>query len=127
MPYISVRFSSPVLRDTIESYIELTPAVDYQLTSDYRNIEIHGNFKRRTTYTLKIRRGLTARNDAVLKQDYLTELRIPDIDPQLRFLGDGFFLARKGHLNLGLATINVKRVELEIEKIFANNLIYVSN
>ncbi len=125
-PYISVRFSSPVLRNTIESYIELTPAVDYQLTSDYRNIEIHGNFKRRTTYTLKIRRGLTARNDAVLKQDYLTKLRIPDIDPQLRFLGDGFFLARKGHLNLGLATINVKRVELEIEKIFANNLIYVS-
>ena len=125
-PYISVRFSSPVLRDTIESYIELTPAVDYQLTSDYRNIEIHGNFKRRTTYTLKIRRGLTARNDAVLKQDYLTKLRIPDIDPQLRFLGDGFFLARKGHLNLGLATINVKRVELGIEKIFANNLIYVS-
>ena len=125
-PYISVRFSSPVPGDTIASYIELTPAVDYQLTSDYRNIEIHGNFKRRTTYTLKIRRGLTARNDAVLKQDYLTKLRIPDIDPQLRFLGDGFFLARKGHLNLGLATINVKRVDLEIEKVFANNLIYIS-
>ena len=125
-PYISVNFSSPVLRDTIESYIELTPAIDYQVTSDYRNIKIHGNFKRRTTYTLKIRRGLTARNDAVLKQDYLTKLRIPDIDPQLRFLGDGFFLARKGHLNLGLATINVKRVELGIEKVFANNLIYVS-
>ena len=125
-PYISVRFSSPVLRDTIESYIELTPTVDYQVTSDYRNIKIHGNFNRRTTYTLKIRHGLTARNDAVLKQDYLTKLRIPDIDPQLRLLGDGFFLARKGHLNLGLATINVKRVSLEIEKVFANNLIYVS-
>ncbi len=125
-PYISVNFSSPVPSNTIEPYIELTPAVDYQVTSDYRNIKIHANFKRRTTYTLKIRRGLTARNDAVLKQDYLTKLRIPDLDPQLRFLGDGFFLARKGHLNLGLATINVKRVELEIEKVFANNLIYVS-
>ncbi len=125
-PYISVRFSSPVLKDTIGSYIELTPTVDYQVTSDYRNIKIHGNFNRRTTYTLKIRHGLTARNDAVLKQDYLTKLRIPDIDPQLRLLGDGFFLARKGHLNLGLATINVKRVALEIEKVFANNLIYVS-
>ncbi len=125
-PYISVNFSSPVLRDTIEPYIELMPAVDYQVTSNYRNIKVHGNFKRRTTYTLKIRRGLAARNDAVLKKDYLTKLRIPDIDPQLRFLGDGFFLARKGHLNLGLATINVKRVELEIEKVFANNLIYVS-
>ena len=125
-PYISIRFSSPVLGNTIESYIELTPTVDYQVTSDYRNIKIHGNFNRRTTYTLKIRRGLTARNDAVLKQDYLTKLRILDIDPQLRFLGDGFFLARTGHLNLGLATINVKRVKLEIEKVFANNLIYVS-
>ena len=125
-PYISVSFSAPVLSDTIESYLELTPAVDYQVTSDYRNIEIHGNFKRRTTYTLKIRRGLTSRNDAVLKQDYMTRLKIPDIRPQLRFLGDGFFLARKGHLNLGLATINIKRVELDIEKVFANNLIYIS-
>ena len=125
-PYISVSFSAPVLSDTIESYLELTPAVDYQVTSAYRNIEIHGDFKRRTTYTLKIRRGLTARNDAVLKQDYMTRLKIPDLRPQLRFLGDGFFLARKGHLNLGLATINVKRVELDIEKVFANNLIYVS-
>ena len=125
-PYISVSFSAPVLSDTIEPYLELTPAVTYKVTSDYRNIRIHGNFKRRTTYTLKIRRGLTARNDAVLKQDYMTRLKIPDLKPQLRFLGDGFFLARKGQLNLGLATINVERVELNIEKVFANNLIYVS-
>ena len=125
-PYISVSFSAPVLSDTVEPYFELTPAVEYQVIADYRNIEIHGNFKRRTTYTLKIRRGLTARNDAVLKQDYLTRLTIPDIRPQLRFLGDGFFLARKGQLNLGLATINVERVKLDIEKVFANNLIYVS-
>ena len=125
-PYISVSFSAPVLSDAIEPYIELTPAVAYQVTSDYRNVQIHGNFKRRTTYTLKIRHGLTARNDAVLKQDYMTRLKIPDIRPQLRFLGDGFFLARKGQLNLGLATINIKRVKLNIEKVFANNLIYVS-
>ncbi len=125
-PYISVRFSAPVLSDTVKPYLELTPAADYQVTSNYRNIEIHGNFKRRTTYTLKIQRGLTARNDAVLKQDYMTRLKIPDIQPQLRFLGAGFFLSRKGHLNLGLATINVKRVKLDIEKVFANNLIYLS-
>ena len=125
-PYISVSFNAPVLSDTIEPYLEVTPAVDYQVTSNYRNIRIHGDFKRRTTYTLKIRRGLTARNDAVLKGDYMTRFKIPDIRPQLRFLGDGFFLARKGHLNLGLTTINVKRVKLDIEKVFANNLIYVS-
>lgn len=125
-PYISVSFSAPVLADTIQPYLELTPAVAYQVVTDYRNIEIHGDFERRTTYTLKIQRGLTARNDAVLKQDYMTRLRIPDIRPQLRFLGDGFFLAREGQLNLGLATINIARVKLDIEKVFANNLIYVS-
>ena len=125
-PYISVSFNAPVLSNTVKPYLELTPAVEYQVVANYRNIEIHGDFKRRTTYTLKIRRGLTARNDAVLKQDYMTRLKIPDIRPQLRFLGDGFFLARKGQLNLGLATINVDRVKLDIEKVFANNLIYVS-
>ena len=126
IPYISVSFSAPVLGSTIEPYLEFTPAVDYRVTTDYRNIEIYGNFKRRATYTLKIQRGLTARNGAFLKQNYLTRLTIPDIRPQLRFLGDGFFLARKGQLNLGLATVNVERVKLDIEKVFANNLIYVS-
>ncbi len=125
-PYISVTFSAPVLSDAIEPYIELTPTVAYQVSSNYRNVNIHGNFKRGTNYTLKILQGLTTRNGAVLKQDYMNHLRIPNIPPQLRFLGDGFFLARKGQLNLGLATINVKGVKLNIEKVFANNLIYAS-
>ena len=45
-PYISVSFSAPVLSDTVEPYLELTPAVEYQVVADYRNIEIHGDFKR---------------------------------------------------------------------------------
>ena len=125
-PYISLRFSAPVRSQTIAPYLELKPKVAYQLTHRYGNVLIHGDFKRRTTYTVKIRRGVTAQNDSALKGDYTTRLIIPDVPPQLRFVGGGFFLARTGELNLGLATINVKRVDLYIEKVFANNLIYVS-
>ena len=96
-PYISVSFSAPVLSDAIEPYIELTPTVAYQVTSDYRNLQIHGNFKRRTTYTLKIRRGLTARNDAVLKQDYMTRLKIPDIRPNSGFSVTVSFLPERAN------------------------------
>ena len=125
-PYISLRFSAPVRSQTIEPYLQLEPMVAYQLTHRYGDVLIHGDFKRRTTYTVKVRRGVIAQNDSVLKQDYTARLTIPDVPPQLRFVGDGFFLARTGELNLGLATINVERVDLEIEKVFANNLIYVS-
>lgn len=125
-PYFAVRFSSRIPIDTIEPYIQIKPEIDTQVVTRYGQVAIHGNFERRNKYELTIQEGLTATDGSVLKKPYTVRLTIPDVPPQVRFVGSGFFLTRNQNMNLGLATINVDNVNLSIEKVFGNNLVYVA-
>ena len=126
-PYFAVRFSSRIPTDTVEPYIQIKPEIETQiLTRHYGQVEIHGNFERHNRYELTILEGLTAIDGSVLKKPYTVRLTIPDVPPQVRFVGNGFFLTKNQNMNLGLATINVDKVALRIEKVFGNNLVYVA-
>ena len=125
-PHIALRFSSRIPIDTVQPYIRVKPELDIQIITRYGEIEIHGDFKRRSKYEVTVQEGLTAADGSVLKKPYSARLTIPDVPPQLRFVGNGFFLTRNQNMNLGLATINVHNVEVRIEKVFGNNLVYVS-
>lgn len=125
-PKISIRFSTNIPTYTVEPFIQVRPKIETQVVARYSSIEIHGDFKRRTKYRVVIKEGLTAPDGSVLKKPYTREFTIPDVPPQVRFAGNGFFLTRNQKMNIALATINVNKVNVEIEKVFANNLIYVS-
>lgn len=125
-PYFAVRFSSRIPTDTVEPYIQITPNIETQVITRYGQVEIHGSFERRNKYELTIQDGLTAIDGSVLKKPYTARLTIPDVPPQIRFVGSGFFLTKNQNMNLGLATINVNKVSLQIEKIFGNNLVYAA-
>lgn len=125
-PHIKLRFSSRIPSDTVQPYIHIKPELDTQIITRYGEIEIHGDFKRRSRYEVTVQEGLTAPDGSVLKKPYTVRLTIPDVPPQVRFAGNGFFLTRNQKMNLGLATINVQNVNLQIEKVFGNNLIYAS-
>ncbi len=125
-PHIALRFSSSIPIHTVQPYIHIKPALDVQIITRYGDIEIHGDFERRKKYTVTVKEGLTAPDGSVLKKPYSVQLTIPDVHPQIRFVGSGFFLTRHQNMNVGLATINVRNVSVTIEKVFGNNLIYVS-
>jgi len=125
-PHISLRFSSNIPVDTVEPFIQVEPDIDTQIISRYGEIEIHGDFKRRSYYEITVGEGLTAPDGSVLKKPYSRRLRIPDVPAQLRFVGQGYFLTRNQNMNLGLTTVNIDNVNLYIEKVFGNNLFYVS-
>lgn len=125
-PYIDLRFNTRVPIDTVQPYIQIKPDIDTQIISRYGSIEIHGDFKRRSQYELIVQEGLKAPDGSVLQKTHTRKLTIPDVRPQIRFVGNGFFLSRNQNMNLGLASINVNSVKVNIEKVFANNLIYAS-
>ena len=50
-------------------------------------------------------------------------ITLGDLDPGTRFQLPRTVFNSKGALNLGLETVNVDRVQLEIHQIYANNLI----
>ena len=37
------------------------------------------------------------------------------------------YLPRDGHLNLGLATVNISSVLIDIEKVYANNIVFLAS
>ena len=125
-PHIALRFSSHIPVDTVQPYININPRIDTQIITRYSEIEIHGDFKRRERYEITVDQGLTAPDNSVLRKPYSVKLRIPDVPSQLRFMGKGFFLTRNQKMNLGMVTTNIDKVNLRIEKVFSNNLIYVS-
>ena len=153
IPYIALHFSTPVPSHTVAPYLQISVSrnangevkiaddvslrnlsstlsrTTFQVVGQGGDIEIYGDFMRRATYTLTIQEGLKASDDSVLKKPYTARLTIPDVPPTVRFIGShggAGFLAREGALNLGVATININRLHLEIEKVFANNLIYLA-
>ncbi len=125
-PHIRLRFSSNVPVDTIQPYIQIEPELDTQIIQRYDGVDIYGDFQRRSKYKVSIQEGLTAPDGSILKKSYSVTLTIPDVPPQIRFAGSGFFLTRNQNMNLGLATTNIENVNIQIEKVFANNLIYAS-
>ena len=123
--YVSIRLSSPVDSDAAKEYIAVTPETDYNIVSNYKNVDLRGNFKPGSEYTITVKIGLRAQDDSVLKKDFSSQLTMPDMEPSISFVGDGIYLSKDGKLNVGLSTININKVQIEIDKVFANNLVYL--
>ncbi len=125
--YIEVEVSSSVDVKDAKPYIVVEPEIDFRLASRYRYLRILGDFKPADRYTVTVKQGLRSEDNAVLRKEFSTTVAIPNLRPNLRFIGEGRYLPRDGALNLGLATINVNKVQVEIEKVFANNLVFLAS
>ncbi|MDZ7318532.1 MAG: MG2 domain-containing protein, partial [candidate division KSB1 bacterium] len=127
--YIRVQFNLPVDATAATSFISVEPSLKYKISATHQYLQLKGNFQMETTYQISVRKGLKAIDGSVLQRDFSTAVvfRRENIPPQVNFVGDGFYLTKSGYLNIGLATINIEKVHLEVDKIYANNLIYLLN
>jgi len=126
---IKVEFNLPVNPKAAGEFISVEPRLNYQLTASHHYLHIKGEFEMETTYTVTLRQGLRAVDGSSLTRDFTSAVSFlkEDIPPQVDFVGDGFYLTRSGLLNLGLATINMDEVTIEIDKIYANNISFLLN
>ena len=125
--YLEIRFNSRVAPDQAQLFLSMDPEGEYQLVSRRRYLRIEGEFEPGDQRTVKIGRGLSAQDGTTLKRNFSRTLKIPNLEPNLRFVGGGLYLPRDGNLNVGLATVNVNKVKVDIEKVYANNLIYLAS
>lgn len=127
--YVRVRFNLPVQPEDAQTYITISPNVNWRSSSSYNALQLRGDFASDQTYQITLRRGLLALDGTSLSRDFSTSLtfRQEDIPPQVDIVGNGYYLTRSGQLNLGLSTINMDKVSLEVDKVYANNLVQVLN
>ncbi len=117
IPTITISFNSDVPLENFRQHVSIVPSVSSQLLETHRAIEIRGNFKCRTAYTVHIKRGLVSETGSILKDSYVKRFEIPDLQPRIRFTNQNLFLPRKGTTDLKLATTNVDRVLFSIAKL----------
>lgn len=126
---IRIAFNLPINGTTAAPFVSLEPAVSYRLTFSHNYIDLHGEFDPKQTYQVRLRKGLRGIDGSQLKRDFSNAVALAreDIRPQVGFVGDGFYLPRTGNLNVGVSTINVDKLSIEVEKVYANNLTYLLN
>ncbi len=72
--YIRLYLSTPVDSEAAKPYLTIEPEIDYQLTANYRYLNIHADFKPGNRYTVTVKQGLRSEDDAVFRQDILARL-----------------------------------------------------
>ncbi len=127
--HIRIQFNMPLKVEKADQFISIDPQLGFKLTSSHHYLDLRGDFDVEKSYTVSIREGLQAIDGSTLKKNFTSTItfRKENIPPQVDFIGEGYFLTRSGQLNLGISTINVDQVTIEIDKVYSNNLIYLLN
>ncbi len=122
---LKIKFSAPVAADEAEQYITVEPSIDVKMVSDYRYIKLLGSFEAGIGYTVTVKPGMMATDGSILKREFSDRVALKNLEPRMEFVGKGIYLSREGNLNVGLETVNMDSVEVEVVKIYANNLVYL--
>ncbi|MGE5604155.1 MAG: MG2 domain-containing protein [Bacteroidota bacterium] len=127
--WISVRCSEPVDAKMITNFIRLKPEVPFKTEVNGEYIIIKSDrFKSGESVNLRLAKGIPSLNGLPMEREFAVGMVFTDLEPSLRFNSPGRYLSSKGLLNLGLETVNIQRVNVEISQIFANNIVaYLNN
>ncbi len=106
----------------IRGLIRVEPHVEIKTSVARKSILISGEFSFGTSYTLVVSKGLRSRWGTSTEEEVRRPVEFDDIKPQMVFLQDGVFLPTAGKGRIYFRTVNLRRVRLEVKKVFENNL-----
>src|SRR5262245_52542093 len=122
---IVLTFSSPIAAAVAEKYLTVEPKVAYRPSAERNVLSLTGAFRPGAAYKLKIAAGMPAADDAVLREEYSTEVRLPNLEPKVAFQSEGMFLSAAGAHTVAVETVNVDQVDMTIDRVFLNNLFFL--
>lgn len=122
-PGFTLMFSDePDPAQDIRGLIRVEPHVEIKASVAGKRVLISGNFSFGTSYTLIVSRGIRSRWGTKTEEEVRRSVEFDDIKPQMVFLQDGVFLPPGGKGKIYFRTVNLRRVRLEVKKVFENNL-----
>lgn len=119
---LRVTFSSPVSAEVATRYLTVEPNVSFRVAADGNDAILVGAFVPGVSYKVAAGAGLPATDGAVLEAGWSAELRLANLTPSVRFVGEGSFLSASGAHRLAIETVNVAKVDLTLERVYRNNL-----
>ena len=122
---ISVATSQNVNTSGINDYISIEPSVNYEVISGNNNFSIRSSeFDVKKKYTVHLKKGLKGLLGGELKADELRDISFGELEPSIKFHNrKNLYLSAQGNRNIELSIINVDEVQMEIFKVYENNLL----
>ncbi len=122
--YLQIATNAALDPQKAASYIHIRPPVDFTVELRYRQLALYGPFAPGAYYTVTIDSGIPDMNGAPLEESFSTRVQIPDAPPTVKFVSRGIYLPRDGAKLLEIETVNIDKLSVEIDRVFANNLVY---
>lgn len=123
---IAVRFSSDVDASALERVLSVSPEVEIDLVETYHGVTILGAFAPKTDYRITVDRGLVSRFGSTLSEPYAATVQMPKLEGAVRFIDLGMVTRAAGRRRVDVETVNVKRLGVEVTKVFEKNLVHAT-
>ncbi len=126
--WIFVNTTQKIKHNDILKHITLKPAKDVKVSSSENGFKIEADFMKSKSVTLNISKGLSGLYGGELEFEYEQIITLVDIEPTISFSSKkGKYLLLGGNENLEVNTVNVDGVEIEVSRIYKNNLLHFLN
>lgn len=129
--YIKLSLNQQVDADAVKSYLSISPEVDYKLSGGSYYLQLDGDFEEDTTYEITLSKGFQSIYGAEVKETITREVFIKDVEPEvilkspsMNFTSEGYYLPKEQSGKISISTINVDKVDVEVFKVFSNNIVY---
>lgn len=123
---LRIVFSDPLSdRPDYKGYLNISPAIDYNVKADGGDLVISGDFRPREKYSVQLFPGIEGAHGQRLEEsaDYVWEVAISDRNPAVEFINSGFVLTSSANKKIAFRTMNVQRLRLQVKKVGEDNLI----
>lgn len=123
VPRIEIEFSEDIENNVdLDAYIKISPDVSYKVLRDKNKLVINGEFLIGQSYEVKILKDLKLKNGKSLGEDITKEVIFNEIEPKIVFSNDGIILPASSDKKISFKSVNVKKINLKVKKIYENNI-----
>ncbi len=123
-PYIAVIFSEPLMHGLdMKGMAELHGVSRYYIEAENNILKISFNGNRDREMQLDLDGGITGSNGEKLGQGSRLVFRQDDLMPAVRIISNGTILPDSRQLNLAFQSVNLCAVDLEVIRVFENNIL----
>ena len=124
-PGVEIEFSDELdLKQDVNGLIVIEPDIQCQLRKFGKKILVTGNFSFGNKYKITVTKGIQNIVGNKTSNEFIKEFSFNDQKPQISFSHDGIFLPSSNKRKLSFLTLNVKQVNLRIDKVFESNLCF---
>ena len=122
-PKLMIKFSDQLdTKQDISGFVKVSPSVDFTVQKLGKYVILDGDFRFGNTYKISITKGIKSRWATTSETDFEKSIKFADIAPQVEFASSGMFMPTSNNKNLQFLTTNVKRVHVEVKKVFTSEL-----